>query len=126
MGNLGNFKENLFELSNYTRILETYRTSYPNESIFVVNGDELVEHPATEIKKVEKFLGLKEFFDNGQFFFNEVGKFPCFKIPKLRCMEKDKGLDHPRLRKETIDYLVQYFHPMIETLRKQTGVELSL
>ena len=113
-------------MSNYTRRLESFWASYPRESIFVVNGNELIEHPAKEIKKVEKFLGLNEFFDKEQFFFYEGGTFPCFKIPKLRCMEEDKGLDHPALRNDTMEYLIKYFEPMVEAFRKQTGVELSL
>ena len=41
-------------------------------------------------------------------------------------MEKDKGLDHRVLRKDTMEYLVQYFQQMVVIIKKLTGVEVSI
>ena len=51
------------------RIYERFSSVYPKESIFIVNGDLLIKHPAEEIKKVEKYLGLSDFYTEENFFF---------------------------------------------------------
>ena len=91
-----------------------------------MNGDELIRDPYSEIKKIENILGLKRFIREDHFFFREGSKFPCFKVPKVRCMEKDKGLTHPKLKDETLVYLTSIFQPMVDDIRKRIGINISL
>ena len=57
-------------MSDYKKTYDHFSKVYPKKSIFVVNGDLLIKHPAQEIKKVEKFLGLSEFYTKDHFFFH--------------------------------------------------------
>ena len=115
-------------MSDYKRIYKHYSEVYPKKSIFVVNGDELIKHPAEEIKKVEQFLGLRDFYTKDNFFFHadNGGKFPCFTVPELRCMGRDKGLHHPKLRKKTMSYMRKILLPLMEEFKQETGVEMVL
>ena len=115
-------------MSDYKRMFDRFSEVYPKERIFVINGDLLIKQPAQEIKKVEKFLGLSEFYTKDHFFFHadNGGKFPCFTVPEMRCMGGDKGLPHPTLEKKTLKYLRKKLQPMMEEFRLQAGVEISL
>ena len=41
-------------------------------------------------------------------------------------MEKDKGRKHPKLKTETLDFLLTMFQPMMETFEEQTGIYFDL
>ena len=70
------------------------------------------QRPLTEIRKVEKFLGISPFYSEDHFYFPEGSKFPCFRKnseTEPRCMMEDKGRKHPVLKNETYDHLRKYF-----------------
>ena len=114
----------VLNLTNYTLLYETLSTVFPKENIFVVNGEKLVADPLPEIKRVEEFLELPPFFNEDHFYYpNEESKFPCFKLgDDKRCMQADKGRDHPSLKRETLEFLKNHFQPMVDKLEGQTGV----
>ena len=115
-------------MSDYERIYRRFSSVYPRKSIFVVNGDNLIKHPAQEIKKVEEFLGLSDFYTKEHFFFHldNLGEFPCFRLPELRCMGSDKGLTHPKLKRKTVKHLKKILQPMMDEFRQETGVVVKL
>ena len=88
----------------------------------------MIVHPAEEIKKVERFIGLREFYVKDHFFFHgeDGGKFPCFSRPYNRCMGDDKGLPHPKLKASTVAYLKKLFRPLLETFKEETGVHIKM
>ena len=115
-------------MSDYTRIYTYFNKTFSGDSIFIVNGDELVVHPAREIKKLERFLGLEDFFKREHFYFTleNGGKFPCFKVPEVRCMGSDKGLVHPKLRDDTLVYMRNLLAPKMRKFKELTGVDVTL
>ena len=114
-------------MSDYARIYQHFEEVFPKESIFVVNGDLLIKNPVVEIKKIEKFLGLREFFTKDHFYFHpgNGGKFPCFTLPEMRCMFSDKGLPHPRIKKNTLRYMREILRPKMEEFMFRTGVKIE-
>ena len=100
----------------------------PKERIFVVNGDTLLSNPYKEIKKVEKYLGLSQFFSPDHFYFHykKGRKLPCFKLPEPHCMRKDKGRYHPPLKMNTKEELKKIFQPMVQEFENLTGVYLDV
>jgi hypothetical protein len=40
-------------------------------------------------------------------------------------MEKDKGRNHPQLKQESVEFLLQKFQPMMDRFNKETGVSLE-
>ena len=92
----------------------------------VVNGDKIIEEPLKEIRRVENYLGLPPFFNEDHFYKPDSNDFPCFSLGSgLRCMEKDKGLKHPPLKNETLEYLRKKFQPVVDQLEQETGVSLN-
>ena len=120
--------DHVLAISDYQRIYDGFSNIFPQESFFIVDGEELIKHPATEIKKVEKFLELTDFYRREHFYFHREngGKFPCFTLPQLRCMGSDKGRHHPKSRRETARYLKQIFQPLMKNFTNKTGVNIIL
>ena len=120
----GDLLGTVMKLTNYTKCYEALAAIFPTENIHLVKGEKLVTDPLQEIKKVEAFLDLPKFFSKNHFYYpKEKNKFPCFKQgKKTSCMHADKGRDHPPLKRETMKYLNNYFHPMVDKLLEDTGV----
>ena len=88
-------------------------------------------NPLAEIKKVEKFLELPDYFSKDNFIYPHEGsksKFPCFKTKEgdVKCMKGDKGRKHPKLRRSTVEFLKNKFGPMANEFHKLTGLRLSV
>ena len=87
------------------------------------------QRPLSEIRKVEKFLGISPFYSEDHFYFPEGSKFPCFRKnakTEPRCMMEDKGRNHPVLKNETYDHLRKYFEPKMKNFEKLTGIHYEL
>jgi len=118
----------VWRLSNYSHIYNQVAAAFPAENILVLNGNTLVEDPLTEIRKVETFLGLAQFYSEDHFIYPDSKKgFPCFALAEgAKCMGADKGRPHPSIRNTTKDLLKIKFRPMLEKFKEQTGIELKL
>merc|ERR1712156_965970 len=66
-------------LSDYSLQLEMVREVFPAENIHVIDGENMIKDPLTEIRKVETFLEIAPFFSEEHFYFPEGSKFPCFR-----------------------------------------------
>ena len=111
----------------------------------MLDGDEFREKPVLILQKIEHFLETPAFFSKKHFDYTardgNVKKsfidnflqicigFPCFKLNKRtasQCMGGNKGRAHPELNEESLDYLREYFKPILEDFQKQTGMKLRL
>ena len=87
------------------------------EQVLVVDGDSLIRDPVVELKKVEKFLAVDNFFTNKMFYFNATKGFHCWKkatksgkaVPL--CLGSAKGRQHPKLSGDTEQKLLDFFEP---------------
>ena len=119
--------EMVFYLSNYTLIYQMISSVFDSKNIMVVNGDKIVTDPLQEIRRVESFLELPEFYHPDHFFYPEDGRFPCFNFGEHNlCMDpKHKGREHPQLKHETLQFLQLHFQPMVETFFIESGISLQ-
>ena len=94
----------------------------------MVNGETLIDDPFSEIKRVEGYLDLEPFFEETNFVYpDETRRFPCFKVgERTTCLKKTKGLEHPQLKEESINYLRNHFQPMMDKFQNQTGLFIKL
>jgi len=87
------------------------------DQLLVVDGDSLIRNPVVELKKVEKFLALDNFFTNDMFYFNATKGFHCWKKPTKSgiavpfCLGNSKGRQHPKLLPDTEQRLLEFFEP---------------
>lgn len=106
----------------YAEHLAQWLEYFPVSQIHFVSGEELTKRPAKEIKLVERFLNLKPFITEDNFYFNESKGFPCFvgkitnsgSVSKAHCMGETKGRKHPAVHEDVLKRLREYFHPLNE------------
>ena len=104
----------LFRQSAYIDRLHQWLQVFGRDRIHVVDGDNFVKHPATELIIVEKFLNISSYFTDDHFVYNSKKKFYCLK--KSGCMGRDKGRSHPEMTEITRKRLQAYFKPLNEEL----------
>ena len=87
------------------------------------------ENPVKVLNEVENFIGVPRYFTRDHFDFSGRKGFPCFKLDeksKSQCMDKKKARDHPELNEESLIYLRNYFTPIVDKFKDQTGMQLKL
>lgn len=107
----------------YAKHLERWLRYFPREWFHFVSGEELVNNPFQEIKRVERFLEIKPYFRKANFVFNEKKGFPCFRgaaKKNERCLGKTKGRAHPTVDPRILSELRRYYRPFNEQLYKMT------
>ena len=89
------------------------------DQIHIVDGDNFKKHPVEELRRTEKFLGLKPFFDKDDFVYNAKKGFYCIKrTGEHGCMSKGKGRRHPEIDKSLLDKMRTFFKPWNEMFFK--------
>lgn len=85
------------------------------QQMHIVDGDALIRDPVQEIINVQKFLGVKDFFQEDMFYFNKSKGFYCWNkftnSGKMypNCLGTGKGRQHPLISSSTRELLRQYF-----------------
>ena len=113
--------------SDYAQAFEKIISVFPRENVHVVDGENLIENPYEEIKKVGEFLGTRDFYTPDHFRRGE-NSFPCFRLghgTNHKCMEKDKGREHPVLGSGLRMRLVNYFRPLMQAFKHMAGVDFD-
>lgn len=117
------------EIGHYAKHLTQWLEYFPLSQIHFVSGEELIKRPAKEIKAVERFLNIKPFITEDNFYFNESKGFPCFvgkitnsgSVSKAHCMGDNKGRKHPPIREDVLNRLRGYFRPLNEKFYSMVG-----
>nr|XP_033818689.1 heparan sulfate glucosamine 3-O-sulfotransferase 6 [Geotrypetes seraphini] len=99
----------------YAKHLDNWLQYFPLSRFLFVSGERLVSDPAGEMGRVQDFLGLKRVITDKHFYFNETKGFPCLMKPegssKPRCLGKSKGRPHPKIEKQVIEHLQEFYRP---------------
>ena len=112
----------LFRQSQYIDRLRPWISKYGIRNIHIVDGGAFAKHPAMELQKVERFLGLKPYITEKNFVYNPAGTFYCLKDRgKVSCMSKNKGRAHRSMSDETRTSLQRYYQPYNEDLFQTIG-----
>lgn len=96
--------------ASFTIFLQTF----PASQILVVNGDELVSNPFSEVQKVEDFLGIEHEVTADHFVFNATKGFYCMKSPgslEDKCLNETKGRRHPKIPPAVVHTLRKFYAP---------------
>jgi hypothetical protein len=86
---------------------------FPLEQIHIVDGDNLVYHPKEEMEKVETFLGLRHYIQEGHFTFDRDKRFFCINKANgaHKCLNRTKGRPHPKIDPDVVKQLNDFFEP---------------
>ncbi|VDK42566.1 unnamed protein product [Anisakis simplex] len=97
----------------YHRHIKKWLQYFTLERIHFVDGERLITNPATEIRAVEKFLNVKPTVRPSDFATDPIKGFPCVLRADgtMHCLGKTKGRAHPRVRKDVMRCLREYYEP---------------
>ena len=113
----------------YAKYLDRWLKYFPLRQIHFVSGENLISDPATEIAKVQDFLGLKRVVNENHFYFNETKGFPCIKKTEGKgrphCLGKSKGRLHPETSQQVLDRLRDFFRPFNAKFYQMTGQDFK-
>ncbi|CAG4989114.1 unnamed protein product [Parnassius apollo] len=97
-------------ISLYHAYLLRWLEVFPREQILVVNGDQLIEDPVPQLRRIEKFLGLEHKIGRKNFYFNETKGFYCLRNDTTdKCLRETKGRKHPRVDPAVVTKLRKFF-----------------
>ncbi|XP_068596430.1 heparan sulfate glucosamine 3-O-sulfotransferase 1-like [Brachionichthys hirsutus] len=117
-----NMEEDIISCSLYYVHMENWLKYFPLKNFHIVDGDELVKDPVSEMKKVERFLGLEPQINSSFFVFNEEKGFYCLKSNEQeQCLGKNKGRAHPYVEPDILQKLHQFFHEPNKRFFKLVG-----
>ncbi|XP_041977562.1 heparan sulfate glucosamine 3-O-sulfotransferase 1 [Aricia agestis] len=97
-------------ISLYHAYLHRWLEVFPREQILVVNGDQLIEDPVPQLRRIENFLGLEHKIGRRNFYFNETKGFYCLRNDTTdKCLRETKGRKHPRVDPAVVTKLRKFF-----------------
>ena len=100
---------------------------FPKQQIHIIDGDKFVQDPYVELKKVETFLNIKNFYTKDMFIFDKDKGFYCPVLSDgvVRCRDGRKGRKHIEISTNLREKMKIYFKPWNQELRQITGIDFS-
>ena len=96
---------------------------FSKNQIHVVDGDQFVYDPLSELQKIEDFLGLPSHINRDNFTYNTTKGFYCIRTEDngQRCLNKNKGRKHPDIHPLVIQKLRRFYDPYNKYFYKLVG-----
>ena len=98
--------------SIYSQSINRWTRSFAiGTQLLVIDGDEFVSDPLSQLARVEKFLGLRNYLTKKNVVFNEEKGFHCMVSDSghKKCLSKTKGAPHPDLQPDIEEKLRKYY-----------------
>lgn len=97
-------------VSLYHYYMHRWLETFPREQILVVNGDQLIEDPVPQLRRIEHFLGIEPKIGRHNFYFNHTKGFYCLRNDTMeKCLRESKGRRHPRINPIVVSKLRKFF-----------------
>ncbi|KAK3878496.1 hypothetical protein Pcinc_016882 [Petrolisthes cinctipes] len=110
------------QISQYAVHVLRWLREFPREQIHIIDGDNLIIDPYTEIDKVQRFLQLPRHIHPDNFYFNETKGFYCMRNETFqKCLAGAKGRPHPRVDPVVMSHLRKFFTPFNEQFYEMVG-----
>lgn len=96
----------------YDYHLESWLDYYSARQLYIIDGDNLKNNPVDVMDKVQKFLGVKQYYDYGKVLRYDPKKgFYCQVMSDKRnkCLGGSKGRQYPPMDEKSEDYLHQFY-----------------
>ncbi|ESN94414.1 hypothetical protein HELRODRAFT_107720 [Helobdella robusta] len=103
----------------YTSHLNKWKTHFNNSQLLIVDGENLVEDPISEMEKVQNFLKLQDKLDYSKLlkYNTKKGFFcPVTNGGKLKCLGSGKGRKYSPMDDKSKDFLKHFYKNSIEDL----------
>ena len=118
--------------SMYHIHMASWLRMFPRSQIHVVDGDQFIQEPWTELSLLETFLGLGQELTESNFYFNKSQGFFCgrqelrrtgsdWSCVSHKCLSSSKGRPKPQVTQTLLSKLNDFFVPHNEKFFKQIG-----
>lgn len=112
--------------SVYHRHMARWLEFFKLSQIHIVDGENLVADPYSEIYQVEEFLGIEHKIKEDYFYFNKSKGFYCVHTEVLqKCLSESKGREHPEIDPKVLKKLRGFFRPKNQKLFKMINREFD-
>lgn len=100
---------------------------FNRDQILVLDGNQLISNPSTELVKVEKYLNVQPYFTEDKFYFNKTKGFYCWTTKRSmpKCLGTAKGRKHQDLSEDTRNKLTKFFTPHMKSFCEIANVKFS-
>ena len=123
-----NVSSTFIRRSVYADIIQFWTPLFAlGSQLLIVDGDNLVSDPVTELEKIEHFLGVRNYLNSKRVVFDEERGFYCrvSDSGKKICMDKSKGHQHPTISPDVKDKLRTYFKPLNKRFYSAVGTDFG-
>ncbi|CAH1790721.1 unnamed protein product [Owenia fusiformis] len=115
--------------SIYDESLKRYLKYFPRNQLLIMENTFLLKQPTLAMQEIEKFIGLKKFYTNETFYFNEEIGYHCIN-PSIYpvhngCQGKSKYKIHPNVSEENVLKLKKFFQPINDNFMKIAGIKMA-
>ncbi|XP_077990632.1 heparan sulfate glucosamine 3-O-sulfotransferase 1-like [Glandiceps talaboti] len=97
------------DVSIYVQHIIRWLQIFPLTNIHFVDGDVLKSNPTIEMRKIEDFLGVRNFFLAEHFFYNDQRSCYCTNYPMKVCPQMK--MSHPELENYATERLCETLQP---------------
>lgn len=113
-------------ISLYHTYMHRWLEVFPREQILIVNGDQLIEDPVPQLRRIENFLGLEPRIGRHNFYFNHTKGFYCLRNETSeKCLKESKGRRHPRVSPMVVTKLRKFFNEHNQRFYELVGEDLG-
>ncbi|KAI2806278.1 Heparan sulfate glucosamine 3-O-sulfotransferase 5 [Blomia tropicalis] len=118
-----NSNHKAIRISLYAIYFSRWIKLFSKNQIHVVDGDQFVYDPLSELQKIEDFLGLPSHINRDNFTYNTTKGFYCIRTEDngQRCLNKNKGRKHPDIHPLVIQKLRRFYDPYNKYFYKLVG-----
>ena len=99
----------------YASFFKNWMKFFELKQFLILDGENFIQDPFIEIKKMEKFLNLRPFIQREHFVFDHKKGFYCINKDSNQktqeCMDSSKGREHPFVSQTAIQKLNNYYKP---------------
>ena len=114
--------------SAYANIIQFWTPLFAlGSQLLIVDGDKLVSDPVTELDKIQRFLGVRNYLNNKTVVLDKKRGFYCRVSDNghKTCMDPSKGHSHPAKSPEVKDKLRNYFRPLNKRFYNAVGIDFG-
>ncbi|XP_015602350.1 heparan sulfate glucosamine 3-O-sulfotransferase 1 [Cephus cinctus] len=113
-------------ISLYHTYMHRWLEVFNRNQILVVNGDQLIEDPVPQLRRIESFLGLEPRIGRHNFYFNHTKGFYCLRNDTTdKCLRESKGRRHPRVSPVVVTKLRRFFNEHNQRFYELVGEDLG-
>jgi [heparan sulfate]-glucosamine 3-sulfotransferase 5 len=113
-------------ISVYHNHMYRWLEVFHRRQILVVNGDQLIDDPVPQLKRIEGFLRLEPHIGRHNFYFNRTKGFYCMRNgTSEKCLKESKGRRHPRVSPFVVSKLRKFFAEHNQRFYELVGEDLG-